>query len=88
MMPGQVSSQKENVILFFKKGREYMGSYRLVASLNSVSGKLSMEAVSEHMRGKMMIRSSQHRFSKDKLCLTDLEAFCNEMIGFTGNLHP
>lgn len=59
-MPGHVSSQKENVILFFKKGREYIGSYRLVAGLNSVSGKLSMEAVSEHMRDKMIIGSSQH----------------------------
>lgn len=64
-----------------------MGNYRLV-SFTSVPGKvmrqLILDIISKHMKDKKMIRTSQHGFTKGKLCLTDLIAFYNEVTSLEG----
>uniref|UniRef100_A0A8B9V0B7 Reverse transcriptase domain-containing protein n=1 Tax=Anas zonorhyncha TaxID=75864 RepID=A0A8B9V0B7_9AVES len=63
----------------FKKGKkEDLGKYRPV-SLTSVPGKvlehLVLDAISKQLEEKKVMRSSQHRFTKGKSCLTNLVAF-------------
>nr|XP_047907141.1 uncharacterized protein LOC125180535 [Anser cygnoides] len=64
-----------------------LGNYRLV-SFTSVPGKvmkqLILDIISKHMKDKKMIRTSQHGFTKGKLCLTDLIAFYNEVTSLEG----
>ncbi|PKU34099.1 rna-directed dna polymerase from mobile element jockey- hypothetical protein [Limosa lapponica baueri] len=69
--------RKANIIPIFKKGKkEDLGNYRLV-SLTSVPGKM-MERLVLGVISKQeqkALRSSQHRFTKGKSCLTNLVAF-------------
>jgi len=70
-----------NVTLVFKKGKkEDPGNYRPV-SLTSVPGKvleqLVLDAISKQLEEKNVMRSSQHGFTKGKLCSTNLVAFCD-----------
>ena len=68
--------RKANVTPIFKKGKkEDPGNYRLV-SLTSILGKvmeqLILEVIIKQVEEKKVIRSSQHRFTKGKSCLTNL----------------
>lgn len=42
-----------------------------------------LEAVPKHVENKKVVRSIQHRFSKEKSCLNNLVALCNGTTGFT-----
>lgn len=82
---GEVSrdQRKANVTPVFSKGKkEDMRNYRPV-SLTSVPGnvmkQLSLETISRHMKEKKIIKSSQHGFTKEKSCLTNLISFDKEM---------
>lgn len=39
-----------------------------------------LEATFQHIKSKRVVLSRQHRFTKDKLCLIILFAFCDEMV--------
>lgn len=54
-------------------------------NLTSVLGKITwqflLKAISKYMKDKKVTGKSQHRFSMDIYCLTNLIAFCDEMTG-------
>ncbi|CAM4574301.1 unnamed protein product [Caretta caretta] len=77
--------KKANVVPIFKKGKkEDPGNYRPV-SLTSVPGKIMEQVLTEsilkNLGERKMIRNSQHGFTKDKSCLTNLIAFYDEING-------
>ncbi|PKU44748.1 rna-directed dna polymerase from mobile element jockey- hypothetical protein [Limosa lapponica baueri] len=78
--------RKANVTSVFKKGKkEDSGNYRPFR-LTSIPGKvmeqLLLGVISKHMEEKKAIRSSQHRLTNGKSCLTNLIAFYNDMTGW------
>ncbi|GAB0203450.1 mitochondrial enolase superfamily member 1 [Grus japonensis] len=73
--------KKANVTLIYKKGlKEDPGNYRPI-SLTSVLGKvleqILLGAITSQM--KHVIGKSQHRFTKDKLCLINAITFYNKV---------
>lgn len=46
-----------------------------------VAGQLNLESTSRHMINEKVIRSSQHRFTKGKPCLTSMMSCCDERTG-------
>jgi len=77
--------RKDNVTPIFKKHTEDPENYRLV-SLTSIPGKvmeqLILDVISKQVEEKKVIRSSQHRFTKGKSCLTKLIAFHDGITGW------
>jgi len=76
--------RKASVAPVFNKGKkEDPGNYRLV-SLTSVPGKvmeqLILAVISNQLKEKKVLRSSQHGFTKGK-CLSSLIAFYDGMTG-------
>ena len=73
------------VTLVFKKGKEDPGNYRPV-SLTCIPGRvmeqLVLDTLSKQLEDKKVIRSSQHRFTKGKSCLTNLVAFHDVITGW------
>ena len=66
--------RKAKVTPVFKKGKEDEGSYR-PDRLTSVPGKVIevvLDITSKQLEEKTVIRSSQHGFTKGKLCLANL----------------
>lgn len=69
--------KKKITPIFRKNKKEDLVSYRLV-SFTLIIGKAMekiLESISKDMKDKKVIRSSQHRFTKRKSCLTNLVAF-------------
>ncbi|PKU46139.1 hypothetical protein llap_3551 [Limosa lapponica baueri] len=68
-----------------QKGKPCPGVHRALVSLTSIPGKMMERLIlsigSKHMEEKKAIRSSQHRFTKGKACLTNLIVFYNGMTG-------
>lgn len=80
--PGQCPEvwQKENVTPICRK--KDLGSYRpvsLILILGKVLEQIILETISKHMEDKKLTGSSQHRFIKEKSCLTNLFAFHNDL---------
>jgi len=65
-------------IQFSKRGRRWIRETRPV-SLTYIPGKLMeqfvLDTISKQLEEKEVFRSSQHRFTKRKSCLTNLIAF-------------
>ena len=78
--------RKANVSSIFKKGKkEDPGNYMPV-SLTSIPGKvmeqLILEVINKQVEEKKVVRSSQHGFTKEKSCLTNLIAFYDGITGW------
>ncbi|KAK4811207.1 hypothetical protein QYF61_021278 [Mycteria americana] len=83
-----VFGKEGNITPIFKKGKkEDSGNYS-TANLTSVPSKImeqnvleavlkQMEDMLKEMEDREVIRESKHGFTKDKLCLTDVVAFCD-----------
>ncbi|CAM4532571.1 unnamed protein product [Caretta caretta] len=78
--------KKTNVVPISKKreGGGDPGNYRPV-SLTSVPGKIMeqvlKESILKHLENRKVIRNSQHGFTKNKSCLTNVIAFYDKISG-------
>ena len=75
-----------SVIPVFKKGKKKdLGNYG-PDSLTSIPGKvmeqLVLDTLSKQLEEEKVNRSSQHRFTRRKLCLTNLVAFYDVIMGW------
>lgn len=83
-MTREVPQQLEKARAIYPSKKEDLRNYRLV-SLTPVPGPMTdqipLEIISRHMKDKKMSQSSQHRFTKSKLCLTYLIISYHKMMG-------
>lgn len=70
--------RRASVTPVFKKNKKGPWNYRPV-SLTSDTDKVIEQFILNIISKKVVIRSSQHRLTKRKLCLTNLATFCNVM---------
>lgn len=76
--------RKEASLLFFKNGnQEDLGNCRLV-NIMSVPGEMMEKIIIETKHISDGKRSSQYRFTKGKLCLTNLITSCDENTNMMG----
>lgn len=83
-MKGQSKEDPEdwkeaNVPPVFKKDKkEDLGNYSL-GSLTSVPWEGDRAGIFKHMKDKKLVKTSQHGFTKERSCLTNMIVFYNEM---------
>lgn len=63
-------------MVIFKRGKKQC---LCPVSTTSVSGKMHRACPLSCVKAKRAIREMQHRFTKGKLCLTNLNTCCDEM---------
>lgn len=63
-------------MVIFKRGKK---QFLCPVSTTSISGKMLRACPLGCVKAKKVIREIQHRFTKAKLCLTNLNADCEEM---------
>ena len=77
-----MTGRKQMSLLPSRRARQSVGSSRLV-SVTLIPGKVmeqrTLESICKHMKGKMVIGSSQPGFAKGQFCLTKLTALYNEV---------
>lgn len=56
-------------------------SHSLTLVLGKIMWQFLLKAISKYVKDKEVNGKSQHRFSMDIYCLTNLIAFCDEMTG-------
>lgn len=70
--------------VFKKSKKEGPGNYRSV-SVTSDTGKMIEQFILNIISKQVVIRRSQHRFTKRKLCLTNLATFYDVMTAWLGS---
>jgi len=78
--------RKANVTPTFEKGKKEDPRNNRPVSLTSIPGKvmeqLVLEVIIKQVEEKKVLRSSQHGFPKEKSCLTNWIAFCDDTTGW------
>lgn len=72
--------KKANVTPILKK--EDPENYKpvgLISMPGKVIEKKNLETICKHLKNNKVIENCQYRFTRGKLCLTNLIAFCNEI---------
>jgi len=78
------TERKQMSLIFRKDKKEDAGKCRLVSLTlipRTVVQQILLGTISKHMQDKKVTGSSQHGFTKGRLCLTLPVAFCDEMTG-------
>lgn len=72
-----VTAEREASLPAFKKGRKEDPENYRPGTLNVCAWEDGADPLGKYMRDEEVIRDSQHSFTKGRLCLTHLVAFCD-----------